>query len=176
MKKYILMLITSSMLFVYCNNRSHEIAKTKIATVDTTARAADGELMQVSALSPSELKDDSVFTNGQVPTTWKIAHITNVKGLKLFIKQLQQAIIVNDKEQLASAVQYPLDDFIKTKESLLANYDAVFTKTVKLSLATTNFNQLFRSQKGVMLDGSKIWIAQKGDNFKIISINYADSK
>jgi hypothetical protein len=137
--------------------------------------AVDSELMKVSELSPAELRDDSVLADGTIPLSWKTAHVNDVKGLKLFIKQLQQWVITNDREMLASAVQYPLDDAIKTRESLIVNFDGVFTKAVKLSLATTNFSQLFRSERGVMLDDGKIWVAQKGDNFKIISINYDSS-
>ena len=173
MKKYLLLQVIASMLMMCCNQPQNSAGE-KIRPADTVVLAVDSELMKVSTLSPAELKDDSVLDNGQVSASWKTAHVSDIKGLKLFIKQLQQAVISNDKETLASAVQYPLDDAIKTKESLIVNYDAVFTKAVKLSLATTNFSRLFRSDKGVMLDGGKIWIAQKGDNFKIISINYTE--
>ena len=176
MKKYISLILIFAVLLVCCNQPSKETVSEKIAPIDITVMSVDSELVKVSALSPAELKDDSVFTDGSIPTSWKIAGVSNVKGLKLFIKQLQQWVITNDKEMLASAVQYPLNNTIKTKESLIVNYDAVFTKQVKLSLATTNFSQLFRNSQGVMLDAGKIWLAQKGNNFKIIAINYGGEK
>ena len=91
--------------------------------------------------------------------------------MKLFIKQLQQWTITNDKEKLASVIKYPINKTIKTKEELIANYDAVFTKQVQLSFATVNFNQLFRNAQGVMTNGGKVWIGQKGKAFQIIAIN-----
>lgn len=176
MKKYISLIFISAVLLVSCNQPSKETVSEKIAPIDISVMSVDSELMKVSALSPAELKDDSVFTDGSIPVSWNIAGISNVKGLKLFIKQLQQWVITNDKEMLASAVQFPLNNTIKTKEGLIVNYDAVFTKEVKLSLATTNFSQLFRNAQGVMLDAGKIWLAQKGNNFKIIAINYGAEK
>ena len=176
MKKYISLIFISAVISVSCNQPSKETIAEKIAPIDITVMPVRSELMKVSALSPAELKDDSVFTDGSIPASWNIAGINNVKGLKLFIKQLQQWVITNDKEMLASAVQFPLNNTIKTKEGLISNYDAVFTKEVKLSLATTNFSQLFRNARGVMLDAGKIWLAQKGNNFKIIAINYSAEK
>jgi len=176
MKKYISLIFISAVISVSCNQPSKETVAEKIAPIDITVMPVGSELMKVSALSPAELKDDSVFTDGSIPASWNIAGINNVKGLKLFIKQLQQWVITNDKEMLASAVQFPLNNTIKTKEGLISNYDAVFTKEVKLSLATTNFSQLFRNARGVMLDAGKIWLAQKGNNFKIIAINYSAEK
>lgn len=127
--------------------------------------------MQVSELSGNELKDDSVFTDGSIPASWKIAGITDVRGLKLFIKQLQQWVVENDKEKLSGVIQYPLDNKYKNPSDVVEHYDKIFTREVKLSLATINFNQLFRNYRGVMTDGGKIWIAQDANQFKIIAIN-----
>jgi hypothetical protein len=176
MKKYFLFAGISLFIgLLSCNEETKETAPTKIIEMDTVAMPGDSakmELMKVSELSANELKDDSVFKDGSKPTSWANAGITDVKGLKLFIKQLQQWVIMNDRENLAAAVQYPLNNFIKTKENLVANYDSVFTKEVKLSFATINFNQLFRNAKGVMTDGGKVWMRQQGKEFKIVAINY----
>lgn len=121
-------------------------------------------------LSESEMKDDSVFSDGSIPTSWKNAGITDVKGLKLFLKQVQQWVMNNDKEKLAAVVKYPLKN-IKNETELIAAYDKIFTKEVKLSFATINFNQVFRNQNGVMTEGGKAWINQFGKDFKIFAIN-----
>lgn len=158
-----------------CNEEVKQAAPTKLTEMDrlvVPGDTANTELMKVSELSANELRDDSVFKDGSIPTSWKNAGITDVKGLKLFIKQLQQWVMMNDKEKLAAAVQYPLNKTIKTKEDLIANYDMVFTKNVKLSFATLNFNQLFRNAYGVMTDGGKVWMIQQGKGFKIAAINY----
>lgn len=123
-----------------------------------------------AAISDNEMKDDSVFADGSIPTSWENAGITDVKGLKLFLKELQQNIINMDKEKMAAAVKYPLKG-IKTEQEMIAAYETIFTKEVKLSFATINFNQIFRNQNGVMLGNGKVWINQFGKDFKIYSIN-----
>lgn len=174
MKKYIFLIITVSIVLLACNQTSNEKRDETITITDTTKTskiAPATEIMKVSELSADELKDDSVFTDGSVPTKWDNAGITDVKGLKLFIKQLQQLIITNDKEKIASLIKYPINKTIKSKAELVANYDAVFTKEVQLSFATVNFNQIFRNVHGVMTNGGKVWIGQKGKEFQIIAIN-----
>ena len=163
------------MVSMACNQAvKQNTTTTEVAGTDTSKAikvAPATEMMKVSDLSPEELKDDSVFADGSKPTSWDNAGITNVKGLKLFIKQLQQWTITNDKEKLASVVQYPINKTIKTKEELIADYDSIFTKQVQLSFATVNFSQLFRNIHGVMTKDGKVWIGQSGKNFKIIAIN-----
>ncbi|MCP9753395.1 hypothetical protein EGI32_20785 [Ferruginibacter sp. HRS2-29] len=123
------------------------------------------------AVTPFEMKDDSVFVDGSVPASWENAGFTDVKAFKLFLKQAQLWIMDNDKQKLASIVRYPLKN-IKTPEELVEKYDAVFTKDVKLSFATINFNQIFRNQQGASTEGGKVWFAQQGKDFKIIAVNY----
>jgi len=91
--------------------------------------------------------------------------------MKLFVKKLQQWIVLNDKDSLAAVIKYPLGKTIKTKADVVVKYDSLFTKEVKLSFATLNFNQLSRNQNGAMTSGGKVWFAQEGKGFKIIAIN-----
>ncbi len=172
MKKCFFFLLSVSVICFACNQPDKD--KTAVNSTDTIPSSKISpatEMMKVSELSAEELKDDSVFIDGSRPTSWDIAGITDVKGLKLFIKQLQQWTITNDKEKLASVVQYPIHKTIKSKAALIANYDSVFTKQVQLSFATVNFNQLFRNAQGVMTNGGRVWIGQIGKDFKIIAIN-----
>ncbi len=175
-KSFLGSLMILAICLLSCNEGVKQAGSKKITEMDTLVLPADSgktEMMKVSELSANELRDDSVFKDGSIPTNWDIAGIADVKGLKLFIKQLQQWVMMNDKEKLAAAVQYPLNKTIKTKEDLIANYDMVFTKNVKLSFATINFNELFRNTKGVMTEGGKVWMIQQGKGFKIVAINYA---
>lgn len=125
----------------------------------------------ILTVTPFEMKDDSVFVDGSIPTSWENAGFTDVKAFKLFLKQAQLWIMDNDKEKLASIVRYPLKN-IKNPEELVEKYDAVFTKDVKLSFAMINFNQIFRNQQGASTEGGKVWFAQQGKDFKIIAVNY----
>lgn len=181
MRKYLLITFIASVILMACNESDQqiEVATGKVVEMEVVKMSSDTlkiQPMKVSNLSTEELKDDSVFKDGSKPISWDSARVTDVKGLKLFIKQLQQWIIANDQEKLASVVKYPLNRYMKTKENVLENFDAVFTKQVKLSLTTINFNQLFRNAKGVMTDGGRVWLNQQGKDFMIIAINYTSSR
>jgi len=173
MKKIFFILASATCLAIGCNSNDSKDATAVVPSADTLAtntNTAADMIVAVNDVSASEMKDDSVFADGSIPTTWENAGITDVKGLKLFLKQVQQWVMSNDKAQLALAVKYPLNN-IKNKEELIAAYDQVFTKDVKLSFAMINFNQIFRNSKGVMTSGGRAWITQEGANFKIFAIN-----
>lgn len=168
--KKIFFLLPVAFAAMACNNNSNNDKGT--ATVEPVAVVAPDSGIVTNALTVSaeEMKDDSVFTDGSIPTSWANAGITDVRGLKLFLKKAQQWAMNNDKEKLAAAIKYPLKN-IKNEQELIAAYDNIFTKEVKLSFATINFNQIFRNQQGVMTAGGKVWINQFGKDFKIFAIN-----
>lgn len=173
MNKYFLIIVVTLLLNAcYQPQKSVEEAAgtVKMDSLNKSLSNAPTELLKVSDLSVDELKDDTVFADGSKPTSWDIAGVSNVKGLKVFIKKLQEWIVLNQKDSLANVVKYPLGK-IKNSEVLIKNYDSLFTKEVKLSFATLNFNQLFRNGKGVMINGGKVWFGQEGQKFKIIAIN-----
>ncbi|MEX0636982.1 MAG: hypothetical protein WD135_09455 [Ferruginibacter sp.] len=173
MKKIFFICVSATCLAIGCNSNNTMENTVIIQTADTVAKStntAADMIVAVNDVSASEMKDDAVFADGSIPTSWENAGITDVRGLKLFLKQVQQWVITNNKVQLALAVKYPLNN-IQHKEDLMAAYDQVFTKDVKLSFAIINFNQIFRNSKGVMTSGGRAWITQEGTNFKIFAIN-----
>ena len=173
MNKYLFIIVVSILLNAcYQPQKSSEdaVSTIKIDSLNKSITNAPTELYKVSDLSVDEMKDDTVFADGSKPASWDIAGISNVKGLKTFIKKLQQWIVLNQKDSLATVVKYPLGK-IRNSEGLIHNYDSLFTKEVKLSFATLNFNQLFRNKQGVMINSGKVWFGQDGNRFKIIAIN-----
>ncbi len=165
-------LILWSLLLVVmagCGGRSEQQPTEVTVPVSPTSGTQDAEDIS-PILSLQELQDDSIFIDGSKPTSWENAGITDVKGLKLFLKDLQQAIITNNKEKLAAAVKYPLQG-LNNAEELIDAYDNVFTKDVKMSFALINFSQIFRNQQGAMTEGGRAWIGQFGNEFKIFAIN-----
>jgi hypothetical protein len=128
------------------------------------------KLPETVSLTSFEMKDDSVFTDGSIPTTWENAGFSDVKGFKLFLKQVQLWIRDNEKAELANIIRYPLKT-IHSPAELIQSYDSIFTKPVKLSFATINFIQIFRNSQGAMTEGGRVWFMQAGDSFKIIGIN-----
>ncbi|RYY71248.1 MAG: hypothetical protein EOO13_03785 [Chitinophagaceae bacterium] len=171
MNKFIFSALIGTVVLTACNeNKSTDTVAADAAVITVPAPAVVDTLTNILIVSDNEMKDDSVFKDGSIPTSWANAGITDVRGLKLFLKQAQQWVMNNEKQKLAAAIKYPLKSF-KNEEELIAAYDTVFTKEVKLSFATINFNQIFRNQKGVMTEGGKVWINQFGKDFKIFAIN-----
>jgi hypothetical protein len=169
-KLYLLFIVT--FLFVSCHDNESNDGDPGISKKQwiPPVVAKDTSSISAVALSADEMKDDSVFADGSIPTTWANAGVTDVMGLKLFLKQLQLWVMNNDKKRIATAIAYPLRD-IKNEQEFVNAYDKFFTKEVKLSFATINFSQLFRNQHGVMTDGGKVWIQQFDSAFKIFAIN-----
>lgn len=172
MNKFIFTALMSSLVFTACDTKksSTDTLAADSAVITIPAPAVADTLTNILIISDNEMKDDSVFSDGSIPTAWANAGITDVRGLKLFLKQAQQWVMTNDKQKLAAAIKYPLKN-IKNEQDLIAAYDNIFTKEVKLSFATINFNQIFRNQQGVMTAGGKVWINQFGKDFKIFAIN-----
>lgn len=170
--KKIYFLLVAAALFASCDDAGKQRDHANNDSLPPVTHTATDTAAITNALSVSqqEMKDDSVFSDGSIPSSWANAGIRDVKGLKLFLKQAQQWVMNNDKAKLAAAIKYPLKN-IKNEQELIAAYDAVFTKEVKLSFASINFNQVFRNQNGVMLEGGKVWINQFGNDFKIFAIN-----
>jgi len=177
MKNYILSFIILSSV-VACNDAIPEVDEKSSPSSDSLAAKIDSpktiapDKLAGFGLTLEEMQDDSVFIDGSVPTSWEVAGVTDVKGFKFFIKKLQLLVLDNDKAQLAKQIRYPLNKSIKTEEDFIKNYDQVFTKDAKLSIAKINFSQIFRNSKGAMSDAGMVWFAQEGKEFKIIAVNY----
>ena len=176
MKNYML-IFAILVAFAACNNNKTSTDEKVADTTDAvpakidSPKAAVTDYSMGAGLTQEEMKDDSVFVDGSVPTSWETAGITNVKEFKLFIKQLQLLVLDNNKEGLAKQIRYPLGKSINTEADFIKNYDNIFTKDVKLSIAKINFSQIFRNSKGAMSDAGMVWFSQEGNDFKIIAVN-----
>ncbi len=175
MKNHLLSFIAIVLLYS-CNNPSTN-ADSKLFPVDsmgvTLSSPSPEKVVPTigSGLTMEEMRDDSTFLDGSIPVSWENAGITDVKGFKLFLKKIQQLVLHDEKDHLSAHIRYPLGRSIKTPGDFIKNYDNLFTKDVKLSMANINFSQVFRNSKGVMTDGGRVWFAQFGEEFKIIAIN-----
>lgn len=173
MKNIFLPAIIASIFLIACNSNKNNSFNSGIDTTRFNPPVITKDtpnVLEKLFVTPSEMEDDSVFADGSIPTSWENAGITDVKGFKLFLKQIQLWVMDNDKEKLSQVIRYPIKN-IKTAQAFIAEYDVIFTKPVKLSLATINFNQIYRNSQGAMTEGGKVWFAQQGKEFKIISVN-----
>jgi hypothetical protein len=178
MKKYILSIIIFPAIFACNETKTPAEVKAPPVIPDTVPHKADSAKTIKTdnsfgiGLTQEEMMDDTVFTDGSKPTSWEVAGITDVKGFKLFLKQVQSLVLNDDKEQLARLIRYPLGKFIKTEKDFIKNYDRIFSKDAKLSIAKINFSQVFRNSKGAMSEDGKVWFSQAGKDFKIIAVNH----
>jgi len=166
------------LFFIACNNSTSieekngdAITTTKNDTakiIDTTTPAAG-----LMALTAAEIKDDSVFADGSIPSSWINAGFSDSIAVKKFLKKIRYWVANNQKDSVASIIAYPLRKpvTIKNHESLLKNYNALFNEKVKKALNEQNLSQLFRNTQGVMIGSGELWINETPRGLKIIAIN-----
>ena len=176
MKKRFLSFTTILFFLISCNIPENPPSQTTIPAKDSSNAIKDTVSTARSynigtGLTLEEMKDDSVFIDGSIPTSWEVAGITDVKGFKLFLKNVQLLVFNNDKELLSKLIRYPLGKSVKNEKDFIKNFDRLFTKDVKLSIANINFSQVFRNSKGATTEGGKVWFSQVDEGFKIIAIN-----
>lgn len=102
-----------------------------------------------------------------------------------FMKLIKTSILTNDKAAVASRVSYPVNVTIgkqqkvkiKNKQSLIANFDQIFTPKFKEAIRLSRTCNLFYNYHGAMLSDGKIWIYNKPGSTKekygytVIAIN-----
>ena len=176
MKKYLLS-ISILLGLIACNDSTTPGVVPASGILDSTLSKADtlkpikSDISIGSGLTLEEMKDDSVFIDGSIPTSWEVAGITDVKNFKLFLKRVQLLVLNDEKEQLAKLIKYPLGRSIKSEQDFIKNYNRIFTKDAKLSIAKINFSQIFRNSKGAMSEEGRVWFREEANEFKIIAVN-----
>lgn len=102
-----------------------------------------------------------------------------------FMKLIKTSILTNDKATVASNISYPINVTIgkqqkfkiKNKQSLIANFDKIFTPKYKEAIRLSRTCNLFCNYQGAMLADGKIWINNKPGSVKgkygytVIAIN-----
>lgn len=169
------------LLVMACNNAAEQpAAETKADSVSTTPDHTDLKNAQDSlpaadplAITDAELKDDSVFTDGSIPTSWANAGIDDPVSLKRFIKHLQLWVTQGQKDSVAAAIDFPMKNpAVKTSAIFLAKYDTYINNKVKKVLQEQQLNQIFRNYNGAMIGNGELWIAQTKKGFRIVAINH----
>jgi hypothetical protein len=116
-------------------------------------------------------------------------------GAIAFLAKFQHALKRNDREALASLVNYPLlatpdkKIHIRSRAQLLANYDRVFSPQVRAAILKATGDDVWGSSKGFMIGRGVIWFdgiiprsqhsdaSAQGDAtkypFKVITVNPA---
>jgi hypothetical protein len=124
------------------------------------------------ALTSADLVDDSVFSNGSRPVSWKNAGISDSIGMKKFIRKLQVWVRDNQVDSISGYLDYPMrNPGIKDKSDFKLNYRDYITDGVKAALADQRLSQVFRTEQGAMIGQGQIWFREKDNSIKIIAIN-----
>jgi hypothetical protein len=104
---------------------------------------------------------------------------TSEKAVTEFLAKLQKAVQADDRAAVAGLVSYPLRAWngktvvmIKDKVQFLAQYPAVFTATLKATIATSRLENSWANNQGVMFDNGRIWLeAGTKGTLRIITVN-----
>jgi len=83
-----------------------------------------------------------------------------------FFEKLKKAVAENDKQTVASMVDYPFKARINDKAVTIrdaahfaADYDKVFTTKIKEAVAKQNYQNLFANWQGVMIGDGEVWFS-----------------
>ncbi len=178
MIRFVLSCIVLSMLA--CNDAGEH--KTAAGTTDSTRPAAvNTEVKKPAdtvintdpyALTPEEMKDDSVFSDGSRPTGWSVAGIDGPVSFKMFLKRLRYWVAQDMKDSVVAVIGFPLQNpRVKTAQQFLPEYDTYINTKVKNALKAQSLSQLFRNVNGVMIGRGELWLGETEHGYRIIGIN-----
>lgn len=97
-----------------------------------------------------------------------------------FFDELKKAVAADDKQAVASMVEYPFQARIndkavkiRDKKHFIAGYDKIITPKVKNAVAKQTYPTLFANWQGVMIGDGEVWFSGIGDNntVRITAIN-----
>jgi len=125
---------------------------------------------QIVAVDDGEYSDEIFYYNGKSSASWAVAGISNPRAFKDFYMQFRNMVKLNDKDQIANYIGYPLGK-IKDEADFVKNYDKMFTQSVRDAVLGQRIRQLFRDQNGVMIGENRLWFKQVSGKYKIVSIN-----
>lgn len=121
--------------------------------------------------SPQDMGDDSVFTDGSVPSSWANAGFDDPVAFKKFLRRFQSWVTEGQKDSVAAVIRFPLPKGARDKSEFLARYDQYMSEKVKAALARQNFRQIFRNAQGAMVGNGQIWFIPSNNGYTVIAIN-----
>ncbi len=168
-------ILPALLLLVIACNDTPDKQPSSLSDTLTTATPVPDSLSPVTdpyALSPAEIEDDSVFSDGSMPTSWANAGFDNPLAFKKFLKHLQYWVATDQRDSVAAVVAYPLHHpAVKNAQQFLAGYDKYMREQVKKALKEQNLRQIFRRDQGAMIGNGELWFSETPQGFRIIGIN-----
>jgi hypothetical protein len=105
---------------------------------------------------------------------------TSAEAAGEFLARLQPAVAADRRDTVAGLIEYPISAWIggrsatlRNRREFLAKYDAIFTKSLKATIAAAKVENSWANWQGVMFDSGRIWLRPKGpnDSLRIVTIN-----
>jgi hypothetical protein len=107
---------------IACNSSVDKKPEQKSDNIVTTAKSNSVIVtdtissQDMFALPADEIKDDSVFEDGSIPTAWASAGIESPLSFKKLLKYIKYWVANDQKDSVTNAIGFPLHDpKIKTK-------------------------------------------------------------
>ncbi len=165
-------LVASVVLLLFfnvgCNNTSSEATPAQADADSSTVVSVPVALPETETDSSLQ---DSVFSDGSIPTTWGNSGISDPEGMIEFIRKFQSWASKDERDSIAANINFPTAKW-KTKKEFLKAYPLIFTDKFKSAIAKQNLRQVFRNQHGAMIADGRAWFIQdEEEKFRIIAIN-----
>jgi hypothetical protein len=101
------------------------------------------------------------------------------KVSRAFLAELQAAVRANDKQKIAGMISYPLNvnhgtnrTRVRSKDALLAQYDAIFTVQIRKDILAQSSKCLFGNDNGAMVGNGDLWFSEINNGpVKIYAVN-----
>lgn len=114
-----------------------------------------------------EYSDEIFYYNGNSPARWALAGIKNPRAFKDFYMQFRNMVKLNDKDQIANYINYPLGS-IKDESDFVKNYQKIFVPKIREAILGQKIRQLYRDQRGVMIGDDQLWFKEINGKYKIV--------
>jgi len=110
---------------------------------------------------------------------YSVAGVDEDQAVEDFVRVLKQAVAKDQRNQVASMVNYPLrvnlsngrTMKVANSSALLKTYENVFTPKVKSAIAEQDESDLFAKADGIMIGRGEVWFNLFEDKLLINAIN-----
>ena len=116
---------------------------------------------------------DNAFTDN----LYSVADFDDDKVVEAFAGKFKNAVIDNNKQEVASMVRYPIEAtigdkviVIKNRQEFIAIYDDIFDKKLYDIISAANTHNMFANYQGVMLSNGEVWFGGDAGDIKVIAI------
>ncbi len=105
---------------------------------------------------------------------------TTAEAVGDFLKRLQQAVSLDQREVVSGLVEYPISAWVgdrsvkvRNRREFVSKYPKIFTRDLKQTIAAAKLENTWANWQGVMLDSGRVWFRPVGpeESLRIVTIN-----